>query len=104
MATERVWDMMMRMSMPYGSTGLTSYAISAVDLAMWDLKGKILKTPVYELAGSHGADHAKVVEVTCSIAEPEPLRAAASGPRRRAAEQDAAEIVLGQLTEPLPPA
>lgn len=51
MATDRVWDMMMRMSMPYGSTGITSYAISAVDLAMWDLKGKILKTPVYELAG-----------------------------------------------------
>jgi len=51
LATERVWDMMMRMSMPYGSTGITSYAISAVDLALWDLKGKILKTPVYELAG-----------------------------------------------------
>ena len=51
MATERVWDMMMRMSMPYGSTGITSYAISAVDLAMWDLKGKILKAPVYEIAG-----------------------------------------------------
>lgn len=51
MATDRVWDMMMRMSMPYGATGLTSYAISAVDLAMWDLKGKILGVPVYELIG-----------------------------------------------------
>jgi L-rhamnonate dehydratase len=51
MATDRLWDMMMRMSMPYGTTGLTSYAISAVDLALWDLKGKILRTPVYELAG-----------------------------------------------------
>ncbi|HEY4200672.1 MAG TPA: enolase C-terminal domain-like protein [Devosiaceae bacterium] len=51
LATDRLWDMMMRMSMPYGSTGLTSYAISAVDLALWDLKGKILGIPVYELAG-----------------------------------------------------
>jgi len=51
MATDRVWDMMMRMSMPYGSAGLTSYAISAVDLALWDLKGKILGVPVYELIG-----------------------------------------------------
>lgn len=68
------------------------------------LQARGLPLPLYELAGSHGEDHAKVFEVACSIAEPAPLRAAASGPSRRAAEQDAAEIVLGQLTEPLPPA
>lgn len=51
LATDRVWDMMMRMASPYGPMGLASYAISAVDLAMWDLKGKILGLPVYELAG-----------------------------------------------------
>lgn len=51
LATDRVWDMMMRMSAPYGSGGLASYAISAVDLALWDLKGKVLGLPVYELAG-----------------------------------------------------
>ena len=67
------------------------------------LQARGLPLPVYELEGSHGEDHAKVFEVACSIAEPTPLRAAASGPSRRAAEQDAAEIVLGQLAEPLPP-
>ncbi|HEV7274699.1 MAG TPA: enolase C-terminal domain-like protein [Devosiaceae bacterium] len=51
MSTDRLWDMMMRMSAPYGSGGLASYAISAVDLALWDLKGKLLGMPVYELAG-----------------------------------------------------
>jgi L-rhamnonate dehydratase len=51
LATERLWDMIMRMASPYGSAGLTSYAISAVDLALWDLKGKLLGVPVYELAG-----------------------------------------------------
>lgn len=51
LATERCWDMMMRASRPYGSSGLASYAISAVDLALWDLKGKLLGVPVYELAG-----------------------------------------------------
>jgi L-rhamnonate dehydratase len=51
MATDRIWDMMMRMTSPYGTGGLASYAISAVDLALWDLKGKLLKLPVYELAG-----------------------------------------------------
>lgn len=51
LATDRLWDMMMRMASPYGPGGLASYAISAVDLALWDMKGKILGLPVYELAG-----------------------------------------------------
>lgn len=51
MATDRLWDMMMRMVSPYSASGLASYAISAVDLALWDLKGKMLGVPVYELAG-----------------------------------------------------
>ena len=51
MAIEKVWDMVVRMTSLYGSTGLASYAVSAIDLAMWDLKGKILGLPVYELLG-----------------------------------------------------
>jgi L-rhamnonate dehydratase len=56
MAIEKLWDMMVRMSAPYGSTGLTSYAISAIDLALWDLKGKLLQRPVYELLGGPQKD------------------------------------------------
>ena len=51
MATEKLWDMMNRMASPYSAAGLASYAISAVDLALWDLKGKLLERPVYELLG-----------------------------------------------------
>jgi L-rhamnonate dehydratase len=51
MATEKLWDLMRRISTPYGSAGLASYAISAVDNALWDLKGKLLRRPVYELLG-----------------------------------------------------
>jgi L-rhamnonate dehydratase len=50
MAVEKCWDMMLRITSPYGG-GLASYAISAVDLALWDLKGKLLQRPVYELIG-----------------------------------------------------
>ncbi len=51
-ATERLWSMMMRSaSGAFGSQGLGAYAVSAVDLALWDLKGKLLGRPVYELVG-----------------------------------------------------
>jgi L-rhamnonate dehydratase len=51
MATEKLWDVMVRLSPAFGATGLASYAISAVDCALWDLKGKLLGHPVYELLG-----------------------------------------------------
>ena len=52
MATEKHYDTMLRVSASHmGSSGLASYAISAVDLALWDLKGKLLNKPVYELLG-----------------------------------------------------
>jgi len=50
MATGKLWDMMLRISSPYGG-GLAQYAISAIDLALWDLKGKLLGQPVYALIG-----------------------------------------------------
>jgi len=56
MATEKLWDMMTRMASPYSAAGLASYAISAVDLALWDLKGKLLGRPVYELIGGPARD------------------------------------------------
>jgi L-rhamnonate dehydratase len=55
-ATEKIADMMFRMTKSYGTQGLTSYAISAVDLALWDLKGKLLGKPVYELLGGPARD------------------------------------------------
>jgi L-rhamnonate dehydratase len=51
LATERLADMMFRMTKSYGTSGLASYAISAVDLALWDLKGRLLEQPVYALLG-----------------------------------------------------
>ena len=51
MSIEKHWDLMRRSSSSYGTHGLASYAISAVDNALWDLKGKLLGLPVYELLG-----------------------------------------------------
>jgi L-rhamnonate dehydratase len=49
--TERLWDQMFRASLPYGRKGLPIMAISAVDNALWDLKGKVAGQPVYQLLG-----------------------------------------------------
>ena len=51
MATEKLYDVMQRATAHYGTSGLSSYAISAIDMALWDLKGKLLQRPVYELLG-----------------------------------------------------
>jgi L-rhamnonate dehydratase len=58
-AIERCWDMMFRMSKPYGSSGIASCAMSAVDLALWDLNGKLKQQPVYELLGGPTQDKMK---------------------------------------------
>ena len=56
LATEKCYDMMVRMGAPFGATGLHAYATSAIDLALWDLKGKLLERPVYELLGGPARD------------------------------------------------
>lgn len=43
---ERMWDQMFRATLNYGRKGLPLQAISAVDLALWDLLGKVSKTAV----------------------------------------------------------
>jgi L-alanine-DL-glutamate epimerase-like enolase superfamily enzyme len=49
--TNRIWDQMFKASIFYGRKGITMAAISVVDLALWDLQGKIRKEPVYKLIG-----------------------------------------------------
>jgi len=48
---ERLWDMMYRATIPFGRKGAAIEAISAVDLALWDIAGKEADKPVYELLG-----------------------------------------------------
>ncbi len=50
-AIDKCWDMMSRATKPYGSTGIAACAISGVDLALWDLAGKLRGLPVYEMLG-----------------------------------------------------
>ncbi len=49
-AIERIWDLMYREAV-HGRKGATMMAISAIDCALWDLKGRALGQPVYRLLG-----------------------------------------------------
>jgi L-alanine-DL-glutamate epimerase-like enolase superfamily enzyme len=49
--TERLWDKMYHGTMWMGRGGATIQAIAAVDIALWDIKGKALGLPVHTLLG-----------------------------------------------------
>ena len=51
MAIEYLNDLIMKVSYRFGSSGTASTAMSGVDLALWDLKGKLMQQPVYTLLG-----------------------------------------------------
>lgn len=48
---EPIWDDLFWQNHDLGPAGALPYAIAGIDLALWDLKGKILKQPVYNLLG-----------------------------------------------------
>lgn len=48
---ERNWDINWRATESYGQEGVTMNAISGVDNALWDVVGKALDVPLYELLG-----------------------------------------------------
>jgi L-alanine-DL-glutamate epimerase-like enolase superfamily enzyme len=51
MAHEAVWEKLYWKTMPRGQTGYAAHAVAAIDLALWDIKGKALGQPVWRLLG-----------------------------------------------------
>lgn len=48
---EELWERMFRESINYGRKGMVIEAISAIDIALWDIMGKATGQPVYNLLG-----------------------------------------------------
>ena len=49
---ETIWNALRQQVWWYGNTGgIAAFAISAIDMALWDLKGKLLNLPLHQLLG-----------------------------------------------------
>ena len=48
---EMIWNKIFRAYTYMGSRGLTTNMISAIDIALWDIRGKVLGLPISELLG-----------------------------------------------------
>ena len=71
--TEKIWLDLKNRAWWYGYRGgLASYAISAVDIALWDIKGKILGNSVLDLLG--GPVHDRLPAIASSHAHYESIR------------------------------
>lgn len=49
--TNRLWDLMYQATLYFGRDGAAIQAMAGVDLALWDIKGKLASQPVYMLRG-----------------------------------------------------
>ncbi len=48
---EHLWHKMFRSFTYMGSRGAAVECVSAIDIALWDIRGKVLGQPIYELLG-----------------------------------------------------
>jgi L-rhamnonate dehydratase len=65
---EKLWDILYRATIPFGRKGAAIEAISAIDLALWDIAGKEADKPVYELLGGPVTD-----EIPCYASNLHPV-------------------------------
>ncbi|MEX2555420.1 MAG: mandelate racemase/muconate lactonizing enzyme family protein, partial [Actinomycetota bacterium] len=52
-AVERLWERMYQHTLLVGRRGAVLRAISALDIALWDIAGKAAERPLYQLLGGH---------------------------------------------------
>lgn len=75
--TERLWDKLYWLLSPRGQTGYAAHAMAALDVALWDIKGKALGLPVWRLLGGARGQVPVYATFGFSVFDREQLAAAA---------------------------
>ncbi|MBL8215375.1 MAG: mandelate racemase/muconate lactonizing enzyme family protein [Bryobacterales bacterium] len=73
---ERLWYRMYRGSIYYGRRGVAIQAISAIDIALWDICGKFYGQPIHILLGGKWRDKVRAYASTLFRPTPEAMREA----------------------------
>jgi len=73
---ERLWYRMYRGSIYYGRRGVAIQAISAIDIALWDIAGKFYQQPVHILLGAKWRSKVRAYGSTLFRPRPEAMRVA----------------------------
>lgn len=63
--TEHIWHKMYRQNIYSGRRGIAIHAMSGIDMALWDIKGKALGLPVWKLLG--GGFHRRIRAYASSL-------------------------------------
>src|SRR5436305_296000 len=79
--TEYLWQKMYRANVYGGRRGVGLHAMSGIDMALWDIKGKALKMPVWKLLG--GGFHQKMRCYASSLFGATPEKTGEMARRRR---------------------
>jgi L-alanine-DL-glutamate epimerase-like enolase superfamily enzyme len=73
---ERLWQKMYRCLAYYGRQGSGMHMISGADVALWDIAGKALGVPVWQLLGAKYRDRVKAYASTLFRPRPDDMRRA----------------------------
>src|SRR5256885_4272646 len=73
---ERLWYKMYRGSIYYGRRGVAIQAISAIDIALWDIMGKFYQQPIHILLGGKWRDKVRAYASTPFRSTPDAIREA----------------------------
>ncbi len=74
--TERLWYKMYRGSIYYGRRGVAIQAISAIDIALWDIAGKFYRQPIHILLGAKWRSKVRAYASTLFRPDPGAIREA----------------------------
>ena len=74
LANELIWDKLYWTLMPRGQTGFAAQALSAVDIALWDIKGKAFGQPIWRLLGRRACARAALCHLRFQLLRPRAAR------------------------------